>query len=90
MGSYLNQVVVDFKSRGNSVIIVSDYKLDVWGLIPDRGRGFFFWPLRPARLGGPPRLLSKGYRGGGGPSPGGKEQSGRDADHSSSAKVKNE
>jgi hypothetical protein len=30
-----------FRSWGSSVRIVSDYGLDDWGLIPDRGRGFF-------------------------------------------------
>jgi hypothetical protein len=29
-------------SPGSLVSIVSDYGLDDWGLIPDRGRGFFF------------------------------------------------
>jgi hypothetical protein len=58
-------------------------------LIPDRGRGFFFYPLRSDWLWGPPSLLSNGYLG---PFPGGKVRPGRDADHSlpSSAEVKNE
>jgi hypothetical protein len=30
------------RSHGSSDSIVSDYRLDDWGLIPDRGRGFFF------------------------------------------------
>jgi hypothetical protein len=29
------------RSRDSSVSIVSDYGLDDWGSIPDRGRGFF-------------------------------------------------
>jgi hypothetical protein len=31
-----------FWSRGSSGSIVTDYGLDDWGSIPDRGRGFFF------------------------------------------------
>jgi hypothetical protein len=30
------------RSRGSSVSIVSEYGLDGWGLIPDKGKGFFF------------------------------------------------
>jgi hypothetical protein len=41
------------KSRGSSVSIVSDYGLDDRSSIPDRGRGFFLYPLRPDRLWGP-------------------------------------
>jgi hypothetical protein len=69
--------------------MVSDYGLDDRGSIPDRGRGFFFQPLHPDLLWGPPSLLTNGYRG---PFPGGKARPGRDADHSSSsnAEVKNE
>jgi hypothetical protein len=37
-------------SRGSSVSIVTDYGLDDRGSIPDRGRGFFFYSLRPDRL----------------------------------------
>jgi hypothetical protein len=32
----------DYRSRGSSVSIVSDYGLDDRGSIPDRGSGFFF------------------------------------------------
>jgi hypothetical protein len=69
--------------------IVSDYGLDDRGSIPDRGRGFFFRPLRPDRLWGHPASYSMGT---GGPFPGGKARSWRDADQSppSSAEVKNE
>jgi hypothetical protein len=51
--------------------------------------GFFLYPLCPDRLWGPLSLL---YKGTGGPFPGAKARSGRDADHSppSSAEVKNE
>jgi hypothetical protein len=49
-------------SRGSSGNIVPDYGLDDRGSIPDRGKGFFFQPLRPDRLWGPPSLLSNGYR----------------------------
>jgi hypothetical protein len=74
---------------GSSGSIVSDYGLDDRGSIPDRGRGFFFLPLRPDRLWAPPSLLSSGNRG---PFPGGKARPGRDVDHSppSSAEVKYE
>jgi hypothetical protein len=34
-------VTVFIGSRGSSVSIVSDYGLDDWGSIPDRGRGLF-------------------------------------------------
>jgi hypothetical protein len=68
-------------------VLVSDYGLGDQGSIPDRGREFFFQPLRPDRLWGPPSLLSNGYRG---PIPLGTP--GRDADHSppSSAEVESE
>jgi hypothetical protein len=51
------------RSRGSSGSIVSDYRLDDRGLIPDRGREVFFWSLRPDRLWCPTSLLSNGYRG---------------------------
>jgi hypothetical protein len=51
------------RSRRSSGSIVSDYGLDDRGSIPDRGRGFFFKPLRPDRLWGPPSLLYNGFRG---------------------------
>jgi hypothetical protein len=37
-------------SWGSSVSIVCDYRLDKWGSIPSRGKGFFLYPLvsRPA------------------------------------------
>jgi hypothetical protein len=38
------------RSCGSSGSIVSDYGLDDRGSIPDRGREFFFQPLRPDRL----------------------------------------
>jgi hypothetical protein len=43
--------------------MVSDYGLDDRGSIPDRGRRFFLYPLRPDRLWDPPSLLYNGYRG---------------------------
>jgi hypothetical protein len=72
------------RSRGSSVSIVSDYRLDDRGSIPDRSRGFLLQPLRPDQLWGPQSLLYNGYRG--------KARPGRDADHSppSSAEVKSE
>jgi hypothetical protein len=71
------------RSRGSSVSIVSDYGLDDRGSIPDKGRRFFFQPLRPDRL---------WTMGTGGPVPEGKVRPGRDADHSnpSSTEDKNE
>jgi hypothetical protein len=35
-------VYILYRSRSNTGSIVSDYGLDNWGSIPDRGRGFFF------------------------------------------------
>jgi hypothetical protein len=46
----------------SSVSLVSDYGLDDRSSIPDTGRGFFVYSLRPDRLWGPPSLLSNGYR----------------------------
>jgi hypothetical protein len=71
-------------SRGSSGTIVPDYGLDDRGSIPDKGRGFFFWPLRPDRLWGPTTSYPMGT--------GGKARPGREADHSppSSAEVKYE
>jgi hypothetical protein len=73
----------------SSVSIVSDCGLDDQGLIPDRSKIFFFQPLRPDRLWGPPSFLFNGYRGS---FPRGKARPGRDADHSppSSAEIKYE
>jgi hypothetical protein len=97
---YYNPDITDFTSAQiqsfTAVITIifthphlSDYGLDDQGSIPDRGRGFFFKPLRPDRLWGPPNLLFNGHRGS---FPRGKARPGRDADHShpSSAEVKNE
>jgi hypothetical protein len=36
------QCVGNMGSQVSSICIVSDYELDDRGLIPDRGRGFFF------------------------------------------------
>jgi hypothetical protein len=52
-----------FGELRSSVSIVTGYGLDGQGSIPDRGRGFFLYPLRPDRLWGPPSLLYNGYRG---------------------------
>jgi hypothetical protein len=45
-GSSALRILVMFvklcRSRGSSGSIVSDYGLDDWGLIPGRGKGFFF------------------------------------------------
>jgi hypothetical protein len=51
------------RSRRSSGSTVSDYRLYDRGLIPDRGRGFLFWPMRPDRLWGSPSLLSNGHQG---------------------------
>jgi hypothetical protein len=37
----LTNVSANIRSWGSSVSIVTDYGLDDWCLIPDRGRGFF-------------------------------------------------
>jgi hypothetical protein len=76
-------------SRGSSVSIVSDYRLDDRGSIPDRGGEFSFSPCVQTGSGAYPASYPMGT---GGPFPGGKAQPGRDADHSppSSAEVKNE
>jgi hypothetical protein len=39
------------RSRGSSVSTVSDYGLDEWVSIPDRGRGFFLVPAFIPALG---------------------------------------
>jgi hypothetical protein len=75
---------------GSSVSILSDYRLDDRGSIPDRGRGFFSLASvsRPAlRLTQPPVQWVPG-----GPFPGGKARLGPDAEHSppSTAEVNNE
>jgi hypothetical protein len=54
---------VNYRSRGSSVSIVTDYGLDDRGSIPDRSIGFFFESLRSDRLWGPPNLVYDGYRG---------------------------
>jgi hypothetical protein len=74
---------------GSSVSIVTGYGLGDRGSIPDGGRGFFLYPLRPSRLWGPPSLLYNGCRRF---FPGGRARPGRDADHSppSSGEVKRE
>jgi hypothetical protein len=41
MGGENHNYLFLLPSRGSSVSIVSDYGLDDWGSIPDRGRGFF-------------------------------------------------
>jgi hypothetical protein len=50
-------------SRVSSGSIVSDHGLDDRSSIPGRGKGFFFYPLYPDRLWGPPNFLANGYRG---------------------------
>jgi hypothetical protein len=59
------------------------------GLIPGRGKGFFFYLLCPDQFWDPSSLLSNRFWG---PSPRGKARPGHDIDHSplSSARVKNE
>jgi hypothetical protein len=50
-------------TRGSSVSIVSDCRLDDWGSIPGRGIGFFLQPVCPNQLWNPPSLLPNGYHG---------------------------
>jgi hypothetical protein len=59
--------------------IVTGYKLGDWGLIPDRGWGFFLYPLHPAGSGVHPASCKMGTRGS---FLGGKVWLGHDADHS--------
>jgi hypothetical protein len=75
---------------GSTVSIMSNYGLDNRGSIRDRGREFFFSPLHPDQLWGPPSHLYNGY--GGGSFLRDKAWPGCDADHStpSSAEVKKE
>jgi hypothetical protein len=40
--AYLMYTTIKIWTRGSSGSIVSDYGLDDRGLVPDRGRGFFF------------------------------------------------
>jgi len=61
--------------RGSSLGIATGYGLDGPGSNPFEGEIFRTCPDRPW---GPPRLLYNAYR----VFPGGKEQPGRDADHS--------
>jgi hypothetical protein len=69
---------------GSSVNTVSEYGLDDWGSIPDRGRGFSSSFCVQAGSGAHPASCTMGT--------GGKARPGRNADHSppSSAEVKNE
>jgi hypothetical protein len=75
------------RSRGSSVSIVTDYGLDDWGLIPDRGRGFSSSLCVQTGSGAHPASCPMGN---GASFPRGKEQLGHDVDHSppSSAEVK--
>jgi hypothetical protein len=75
--------------HGSSGSIVSDYGLDDWGSILDRGRGFSSSPCIQTGSGAHQASYPMGT---GGSFPGGKAQLGRDADHSppSSAEVKYE
>jgi hypothetical protein len=50
------------KSRDSSVGVALGYGLDDRGSIPGGCWEFFSKPPRPERLGGPPSLLSNGYR----------------------------
>jgi hypothetical protein len=76
-------------SLRNSLIIVSDYRLDDRYSMPGRGKGFFLYHLCPDQLRGPPSLLSIWYWGS---FVVGKARPGLEADQSLpySAKVKNE
>jgi hypothetical protein len=63
---------------GSQVSIVTGYGLGNRGLIPDRGREFFLYPLSPAGRGVHPPSCTVGT----GRFPSGKVWLGRDADHS--------
>jgi hypothetical protein len=64
---------------GSSVSIVTGNRLGGRGSIPDRGRGFFLWSLRPDGSGAHPASCMVGTRGS---FPGGKVRPGRAADQS--------
>jgi hypothetical protein len=66
-------------SQGSSVSLVPEYRLNDWGLIPGRGKGFFFKPLHPDQFWDPQSLLYHGYWG---CCPRGKLQPRSDTDHS--------
>jgi hypothetical protein len=85
----MTSVVLLLRSRGSSVIIVSDYGLDDRDSIPDRGRGFCSSLFVQTGSVAHPASYPMGA---GGPFPGGKARPGRDADHSppSCAEVKYE
>jgi hypothetical protein len=73
----------------NWIAIRSDYGLDGLGSIPDRGGGFFFYPLRPASSEAHPTSCTMANSDS---FPANERRPGRDADHSphSSAEVKKE
>jgi hypothetical protein len=56
-------VTLNWRELGSLVSIVSDYGPDGRGSIPDRGKGFFRYPLRPDWLWSPPSPLHNGYCG---------------------------
>jgi hypothetical protein len=76
-------------SRGSSVSIVADYRLDDRGSIADRGRDFSSSLYVQTGSGAHPASYPMGT---GDPFPGGKARPGRDANHSppSNVEVKNE
>jgi hypothetical protein len=56
----ITKIASEYGERVSSVSTVSFYGLGGLGSIPDRGRGFFLYPLSPDRLWGPtqpPRKL---------------------------------
>jgi hypothetical protein len=80
---------VNFHELGSSVSIMSDYGLDDWGLIPDRGRGFSSNLSIQTSSDTHPASYTMGTRG---YFPGDKVHLGHDANHSppSSAEIKKE
>jgi hypothetical protein len=77
------------RSRGSSVSIVSDYRLDNQCSIPGRGKGFSSSLCVQTGSGAHPASCTMGT---GGPYPRGEARPGRDVDHSSqsSTQAKNE
>jgi hypothetical protein len=63
--SYVFLTAFSMRTGWVPVSIVTAYGLGCRGSIPDRGRGFLLYPLRPDRLWGPPSLLYRGSPQGG-------------------------
>jgi hypothetical protein len=57
-----NKLYRALEKNCSSASVVSEYRLDDRGSIPNRGKWFFFLPLCPDQLWGPPSLLSNLYQ----------------------------